>query len=236
MRDGYFLVEDAVAPSLVESLRSEVFAALAREPKHDRNDIDFGRILFCPVYGGSFFEVLAHERLMQPFDHLLDPASILYTMTTSCIPPQGGNYTSQVHNDCKINVSNYLVKVIVLLMLDDFTPENGATQLLPGSHTTPSCPDEDTFVQGQKTIVGKAGTALFFDPRVWHRSGFNQSTNWRSCLLMAMVRPWMKQRFDVANMLKEQDLSNLSPVVQRRLGLQHLPPGSAAEYYSRQSK
>ena len=58
--------------------------------------------------------------------------------------------------------------------LDDFTTENGATEVVPGSHRlnrNPRQNDSPHFVP----VVAPAGSLFAFNSRIWHRSGANTS-------------------------------------------------------------
>ncbi|MEZ5182481.1 MAG: hypothetical protein R2702_11510 [Acidimicrobiales bacterium] len=46
-----------------------------------------------------------------------------------------------------------------------------------------------------------------------------------------MVRPWVRQRFDMVRMLSHLDVEALDVEVQRKLGLLGLAPGSYEEFY-----
>jgi len=92
-------------------------------------------------------------------------------------------------------------------------------------------PDKKAFENDAKMITGKKGAINFFNPWTWHRSTENRSSEWRSCILLGFVHPWMKQRFDVGSMLKNTDLSECSGQVLHLLGLSNKLPGSLDEFH-----
>ena len=58
--------------------------------------------------------------------------------------------------------------------LDDFTDDNGATRMVPGSHRLnrpPRPEDGDASVP----LVAPAGTMVVFESRIWHRTGANRT-------------------------------------------------------------
>ena len=56
--------------------------------------------------------------------------------------------------------------------IDDFTEENGATEVVVGSHReTGVIPDEDQYVK----VTAPAGTLIGLEGRTWHRAGANTS-------------------------------------------------------------
>lgn len=69
--------------------------------------------------------------------------------------------------------------VNVAWLLDDFTAENGATCMAPGSHhLNRSSRNEDKDVR-LEPLVAPAGTMVVFESRIWHRTGFNRTRDQR---------------------------------------------------------
>ena len=58
----------------------------------------------------------------------------------------------------------------VFWMLDDFTSENGATWIVPGSHKLGRRPNKDDL-KDQIQVIGPAGNCFIFDGRLIHGSG-----------------------------------------------------------------
>ena len=60
--------------------------------------------------------------------------------------------------------------------LDDFTADNGATCFVPGSHrlNRPPRPDDEAT---PVPFEAPAGTLIVFDSRIWHRTGFNRTSD-----------------------------------------------------------
>lgn len=59
--------------------------------------------------------------------------------------------------------------------IDDFTADNGATQVVPGSHRWNRSPtDADSRIE-PVTLEAPAGSVFAFDSRIWHRTGANTS-------------------------------------------------------------
>ena len=61
----------------------------------------------------------------------------------------------------------------LLVMLDDFRADNGATWLLSGSHQHAQAPEQ--FATEAQQICAPAGSLLLFDARLWHAAGHNHS-------------------------------------------------------------
>lgn len=230
---GYVVVEGAVDADRVDALRHAVDQAMQAEtayhgtPEHYWN----GRVLFCPAYGGPFLDLLADDVVFGPVDATLGEEAILYTMTTSCLPPGGSNTSSELHVDIPRVIPGYLLGISVFVVLDDFSESTGRTMLLPGSQDRPDPPSAAEFEAGAVPLDAPSGSVCYLHPRLWHHSTPNRSDRWRRSILLLMVRPWIKQRFTASAMVPPDEVDRMSPAAERRLGLTSEPPRSYDEYY-----
>ncbi len=69
-------------------------------------------------------------------------------------------------------------------LLDDFTLDNGATEVVPMSHLKNRMPVSGDQIDGVP-IIAPAGTMVVFDSRVWHRTGSNRTTETSRAALFA---------------------------------------------------
>ncbi|EEF21764.1 conserved hypothetical protein [Ricinus communis] len=81
-------------------------------------------------------------------------------------------------------------------MLDDFTPHNGSTWMLSGSHKYAEKPSDDYFKQHAEQAIGPAGSILLFNSNVWHAGGNNETDLQRRSVTPMFSKPFMKQQFD----------------------------------------
>jgi len=105
----------------------------------------------------------------------------------------------------------------VMWMLVDFTEENGATRLVPGSHLRTTEPPA-----GVDTVagVGPAGTALVFDGRVWHGTGANTPVDERRYgVLTYFCRPWVRPQENYTLSTHPDALDALDDELRALLGL-----------------
>lgn len=231
---GYTLVRGVVPGGLLASLAEATDRALAEEGvDFPPGDDQHGRLLFAPAHGGPFLELCGFDPLFEPIERLLGDDSIIYTMTTSVLSPGSAGPVDRYHTDLSGDRPAGLA-LAAMVLLDRFEPETGATEFLPGSHRWGPVPTDDSL-DGEQ-ISGGPGDVCYFDPRVHHRGACNRSSGPRRAVLFQMVRPWMKQRFDVRAMLGGGDHAEMPAVVARRLGLTSLPPGSVREFTERRSQ
>jgi hypothetical protein len=75
-----------------------------------------------------------------------------------------------------------------VLMLDAFTPQNGATRFLPGSHGLAALPPELLLRHpAEQQAHGEAGSLIVFDGSVWHGHAANRSAAWRRSIQGAFI-------------------------------------------------
>jgi ectoine hydroxylase-related dioxygenase (phytanoyl-CoA dioxygenase family) len=81
------------------------------------------------------------------------------------------------------------VMISAIWALDDFTADNGATRVVPGSHLRPAGkPDPAETVPA----VMPAGSVLLFSGRLYHGGGANTSTRPRLGVVIDYLQPWLR--------------------------------------------
>jgi len=235
LTDGYFLAEKVLSRQEVNLLRIATENAIATEAKfHGKTDYrDYGVVQACPMYGGAFLDLLEHKKLMEPFNWVMGEGSILYVYITSSMPPHGKNASSRVHVDRPRVFKDYCECLAGLVLLDDFSKENGSTYILPGSHHSTETPNNDFFFKNAVQIEAPAGSVLYFNLRLWHSGGENKTERWRHALALGVVRPYLKQRFDLPKLIEKHnvDISHISDYAKQKLGYFSIPPSSLADFY-----
>lgn len=231
---GHHLVEDLLPTSTVEELREALESAIEQEIRyHGGTEYqDFGMVLCCPMYHRAFSDLFDNAELMAPIESVLGEGCIAYSYCSSSQPPGDLNFAGRIHVDCPRLISGYLTNFGVMVLLDDFTEENGATWYLSGSHRQETPPSaEDFYAQADRVTAG-AGSVWFFNPRLWHAGGRNKSKRWRHSIGINFCRPYMKQRFDIPRLLADHDLSGFSEKALQKLGFLAQTPASLDEYYA----
>lgn len=232
--NGFVVIEDVFTPQFSTELIPELQIAIKNESKtyHSVNHNDYGMLRACPIYGGKFLEVLENKNYLQPFNWLLGDTCIIWVYTSSCLPPNSGNYASRIHVDRPHFIPNFNEGVGSLILLDDFTEENGATYFLPKSHLKADEPDDEYFYKHAIRLIAPKGSVFYFNLRMWHAGGVNTTQNWRNALGIGMIRPYYKQRIDLPRIMNSVDISELSDIAKQKLGYFCQPPVSLEEYYA----
>lgn len=235
--DGFVLINQIFPNELLQELNIKLANCIKieQEKYYNKNHKDYGMLLCCPIYGEPFTNIFDYPQFFNPFNWLIGSTSIVWVYTSSCIPPNQQNYASRIHVDRPFFTGSFLEGVGSLILLDDFTSENGATFLLPSSQNIEQQPDDAYFYKNAIPLIAPKGTVLYFNLRLWHAAGNNRSNNWRNAIGIGMVRPYIKQRIDIPRILPHAVVENLSDFAKQKLGFFAQPPSSLDEYYNRES-
>ena len=193
---GYALLEGALGACEVADLRARVIAQARGEDARGEGFHDGKanqRLWMLPNKGRIFRDLVLHPLADEVMGRLLGPDFLLSSLTANIARPGGAPmylHTDQGYVDFwtpKPLVAN------IAWMLDDFTPENGGTRLVPGSHLE----RERVEYRAEDTVAaeGPAGSALIFDGRLAHGTGSNRThDDHRHVILAYHCRPFVRQQ------------------------------------------
>ena len=120
------------------------------------------------------------------------------------------------------------ITVTAIFALTDFTPENGATVVAPGSHRWPGAlPEVEPSQTCQATM--QAGSALLYNGKIIHGGGANVSKDqWRVGLHAGFVAGWLRSEENHQLTTSLQAVQQLPEHAQRMLGFRSYAPPKAA--------
>jgi hypothetical protein len=145
--------------------------------------------------------------------------------------PQARTYVHRIHRDARTFIAGFKLKLNMLVMLDDFAVENGATQFMEGSHRLDERPSEEYFDKYCRCVTGTRGTIVLFNSYLWHRGGFNSTMAHRVALTLSFSPPFIKPQLDYARMLGPDYAERIKPPTRQLLGYNSMTPISLREWY-----
>ncbi len=169
--------------------------------------------------------IVEHPVILPILDQLLEPDYLLSAnLAINCHP---GETVQSFHRDniggLKPDV-NQIYGISTIWNFDDFTADNGATELIPGSHQWQT---ETPLVNDERRIKAlmPAGSALVFTGTLYHRGGANNSTASRLAITPQYCQPWLRQLENMVLSVPPSAAARLSPRVQSMLGYSVRAPG-----------
>ncbi|NGO67019.1 phytanoyl-CoA dioxygenase family protein [Streptomyces boncukensis] len=149
-------------------------------------------------HGEAFVDLLADPPLKVVLDELLGEHHLVSDFSLNVVhpgQPVDGWHIDYPYNEMPTLVSGSLLGLQCVLALSPFHSTNGATELVPGSHTMNS-PPEPKRISDQVVFDAKPGSLLIMAAATWHRSGFNASSHPRSAALLSFVERWVRPMGD----------------------------------------
>jgi ectoine hydroxylase-related dioxygenase (phytanoyl-CoA dioxygenase family) len=181
-------------------------------------------------------EIIDNDLVHSLCDETFLEQSGTYWMTTAQVIEIGpGNDAQILHRDLEnwypfvqLGKSGPEAILNFLIAFTDFTEENGATRVIPGSNHWDDFEDRGT---PEDTIpaVMDAGDALFFSGKTVHGGGANKTTNeYRRAVAFAFNPGFLTGEEAYPFLVDMEIAKTLSPRVQRMLGFRsQYPTGSA---------
>jgi ectoine hydroxylase-related dioxygenase (phytanoyl-CoA dioxygenase family) len=229
---GYSIIPDFLSSEVVGAVKSAYLSHVAARTTsaRDTDDAQGHHVQDLLAHDVRFARLLEDARLDQLLSPLLGAYWVLYAFTTSSIPPHGRNYGGRVHVDSPRLIPGYPTNIGVIWALDDFTIDNGATEVLPGSHHSSIAPTDALFESAHVGLTCRSGALIVFQARMFHRAGVNRTDAWRHSLTMNCCRPFMKQRLDWVRLVPSEIADSLNEMARRVLGFYTRVPTSMDEY------
>jgi ectoine hydroxylase-related dioxygenase (phytanoyl-CoA dioxygenase family) len=224
-RDGYAVVESLLDAGQATAVRDGLRDVLDRTPlgRNDFEGYQTRRIYALFAKSRAFDALATHPLLLSVLDGVLGGSYQLSAPTGIEIGP--GEKAQVLHTDDAIYpLPRPHPEVVLNTMwaLDDFTVDNGATRVVPGSHRwTDRWPtDEDTTV----AVTMPKGSVLFIVGSLWHGGGENRADKPRLGVLLEYCAGWLRQQENHVLAVPSDVVRGLQPRLQELLGYNIHPP------------
>ena len=198
VRDGGAIVEELVEHAVVDKVAGELRPQLDRQGAKFQNEFNgFTTLRLGGILGfsRSSADLIAHPRVMAIGDAILLPHCANYQIgSCTAIEIHPGEKNQVWHRDddiYHIRIPDVEFQFSAMWALDDFTVENGATRLVPGSHGHWEKPDVDESDVVQ--AVMPKGSVLFYLGTTVHSGGANNTSSPRAGLINTYSLGWLRQ-------------------------------------------
>ncbi len=222
--DGYCVVHDVIDAATVARIRSELRPILETTP-YGRDDFEGSRTrrvyaLFAKTR--ALDELAIHPLVLDALDRVIGPAQ-LSAPTGIDIGP--GERAQPLHPDDAIYpVPRPHPELVLNVMwpLDDFTVDNGATRIVPGSHRwVDQVPGPGTETVA---VTMPAGAAMLYVGSLWHGGGANRTQQCRTGVVLHYCASWLRPVENHVLAVPRDDVRTRPERLQELLGYNIYPP------------
>jgi ectoine hydroxylase-related dioxygenase (phytanoyl-CoA dioxygenase family) len=238
---GYAAVSGVLDGDMVERIRKAMYRAQA----HIKADVgedrlqragELGVLRLVAKYDQVFRDLLALPELLAFVDATVSNTAILHLQNGFILPSfKPGQapkvFQNRYHMDFPRVLNGFLMSVNVMLAIDEFRADNGATLIIPGSHQQTQAPDFAAAEQLMVPATCPQGSMLIFDSTLYHAAGPNTSGADRLAINHQFTRSYVKQQVDYVRALGADVVLAQPPRTQQLLGWYTRVVTSLDEYY-----
>jgi len=195
LENGYVVLENVFSLDEAAEAKAEIGRLSGKDPIAGRNSFEglkTTRIYSLLNKSRVFDKFATLPRVLALNDHFLSPGYLISAMHTIQINP--GEQPQEFHHDdgfCHVPRPRPPLGSAIIVALDDFTNQNGATNLVPQSHLWDSTrqPERSEVVPA----VMSAGSVVYFIATTWHCGGGNKTDKPRQSLTVQYCQPYIRQ-------------------------------------------
>lgn len=230
--DGFLLLERLIPPDTTAELRERALSLAVAEQKADKShtyldNASAQRVWNLVDKGEIFEEAIQQPKMLAAMEYLLGSDCTLSSFTMNVLYP--GAPDAGLHIDYPLSAlptprPGFPMVANSVWFLDDWTPENGATSCVPGSHRRlEALPESGIEYADELQICGPRGSVLIVNGAIWHGSSENRTNAPRVGLLGFFCRSILKPQQAHLKLVSDDVISRATPTLKRLLGLDSLP-------------
>lgn len=222
-RDGYVIWENLLSAQECEQIREVVRPWLGHTGRNTFEGRRTQRIYSVLSRTRVCDRLVDNPRVLAALDRLLMPNYLLSALQAINIQP--GEVAQLAHHDdgfYPIPRPRAPLAAATIWAIDDFTADNGATILYPGSHRwgkrRPGSDDRAL------PVAMPAGSCVFFVGTLWHGGGANNTNRERLAITAQYCEPWLRP-MEAFTLSVSRDVARVvSDDIRRMLGYSIHPP------------
>ena len=222
---GYLVLPGFVPPPMLAELRDRVEALWEQEGSEAgsefRHEPGARRLANLVDKGAIFAEVVSMSKILECVEHVIGPSYKLSSLNARSTNPNSEESQPWHADSAAIADERGYWVCNSIWMLDDFTAENGATRMIPRSHTWRRLPEPgDTISRPDEELVtGTAGTVVIMNTHMWHGGTANRTGRCRRALHGFYTRGDKPQQQYQKALLRPETVAALTPLQRRVLAI-----------------
>jgi ectoine hydroxylase-related dioxygenase (phytanoyl-CoA dioxygenase family) len=240
--DGYVILPELMPPQERQAIRQALAPYLQGEHP-GRNHFEgykSQRVYALLAKSPVFADLAAHPLVWNVCEELLGPSFMLGACLA--IQTHPGETVQPLHFDdsfYRVPRPRPAYGISTFWNIDEFTVENGATEIIPGSHlwgeeTPLGAAFDDSFQPGfvqpeqhhpdLQSAVMPAGSLMITQGTLWHRGGANRSSKPRLVITPQYCAAWCRQMETMLLAVPPETVARYPARVQQLLGYNIHPP------------
>jgi ectoine hydroxylase-related dioxygenase (phytanoyl-CoA dioxygenase family) len=178
-----------------------------------------------------FRKMIQPKIIMKLFKNLLGKKFVCGFFSANCLLPGARGqtphidypYLHMVKPGEKIPIDRngkFLLNCQTMILLDDFTKFNGATEIVPGSQNYYKYPTQKLFDKEKKSqLIYPKGSLIIFNGLSWHTATSNFSYDNRTAILGQYLPYFITPMVDLKKNLNKKQLKNIDAGLRQLLGI-----------------
>lgn len=232
--DGYVILPGVMSAGEVARYQAEAYRlhaddqqAAARQQR--QNDADFK---MYSEYGDHIFNLARKTRVFDAlYEHPVVVSILQAVMKNKFIltqtemrrprPNVRSGSANRFHRDARIITDTHLW-VTAFWTLEDVTPTNGPTVVLPGSHRRKTAAEDETGAG--VTLLSRAGDLTLMDSNLLHKASESLDGSSRWILIFTYNQWFLKPTVDHTRYFTLAQVDAMSPALREMFGFTSIPP------------
>ena len=219
---GYTIIEDAIEPDLIDALNEDLLRLEVDLGIVPANNVFEGlrtvRIYNLLAHGVNFQRIPVHPGVLALAGGVLDAGLLISSLSSIAIGPDES--AQPIHADDQVIPIPKPHPATVcnsMWALTDFTEENGATRLIPGTHKADHSPDFTPDYDSIPAEMAK-GSILVWHGSLWHGGGANRTQSRRVGIAMNYCAGYVRQQENQQLGLPVELVRTFEPRLQELVG------------------
>lgn len=198
-RDGYTILERAIEPEFIDFVAQDLLRIEKERAVKPSQNIFEGfrtvRIYNLLAFGSPYDRIAEHDQVLAVVERIIGRGSLVSSISSIAID-QDETPQPWHADDQHIPLPRPHVPLVCNTMwaITDFTKENGATRLVPGSHHSTEFPPPFGEIDGAIAAEMPRGSVLIYNGSMWHGGGANTTGERRVGVAMNYCVGWMRQQ------------------------------------------
>jgi len=221
--NGFVVLPELISPEDLDALKDEVDRLLGPLGRNNFEGHLTQRAYSLLGKTRLFDGLVDHPRVLALLDRLFLPNYLLSQLQVIKILP--GETGQLLHHDdgfYPLPRPRAALSAATMWAIDEFTAENGATVVVPGSHQWGD--REPTDSDARMPAAMPAGSCVFFLGTLWHGGGTNVSSAPRRAVTTQYCEPWLRTQEAFTLSVDADTARAVSPDIRRMIGYSIYPP------------